>query len=367
MRLLTRIARIAGLAVVGLIASGASVEFGLRVHATLRYPHTGQLVDVGDRQLHMDCRGQGTPTVVFEAGLDHLGATSWSAVHDSIAATTRACAYSRAGILWSDASRGPFDVRVATQALRRALAAAGEMPPFVIVGHSIGGPYAMVFTATYPDDVAGLVLVDPSHPRQVARLTAAIGRPAGIPMLVVNAIDATTWTGLARLAPLLVGTTTMPREATTVPQAFLPRSLGAVAAEARAIDATFAQAERVTSLGDRPLIVLTAALPADSAQFAAADLSPAQGARRQVAWRALHDDLARRSRVGRRVGVDGATHYIQFDRPDAVIGAVRDVVAQVRVRTSQASTLAGPLPRPRLWSPVISRMHPVIQTHTVAF
>src|ERR1051326_747732 len=90
--------------VVGLAALSGSIYEGVSRHRTARkYPAPGVMVDVGGgRRIQLDCRGAGKPTVVFEAGLDNNGSLSWSAVHDSIAQTTRACAYSRPGIMWSD-------------------------------------------------------------------------------------------------------------------------------------------------------------------------------------------------------------------------------------------------------------------------
>ena len=99
---------LAGLTVIAL-GTGASYEATVRHRATRAYPVRGRLVDIGGRRLQLDCRGAGSPTVVLESGLDHLGSLAWATVHDSIARTTRVCAYSRAGILWSDAAPGPFD------------------------------------------------------------------------------------------------------------------------------------------------------------------------------------------------------------------------------------------------------------------
>src|SRR4051812_17417883 len=79
--------------------SGATFERVSRDRALNKYPAPGRLVDIGGRRLQLDCRGAGSPTVVFEAGLDLNGSTAWSTVHDSIAKITRACAYSRAGIM----------------------------------------------------------------------------------------------------------------------------------------------------------------------------------------------------------------------------------------------------------------------------
>ncbi len=165
--------RRAGLAVVCLVllvvVAGAGYEATGRRRAAKDFPVQGKLVNIGGRRIQIDCRGSGTPTVVFEDGLDMGGSLSWSAVHDSIAKTTRACAYSRAGVMWSDAHAGPQTGKNVAEDLHLALAKAGERPPFVMVGHSLGGPYIMIYTKYFGSEVAGLVFVDASHPEQVAR------------------------------------------------------------------------------------------------------------------------------------------------------------------------------------------------------
>jgi hypothetical protein len=86
---------------------GVVYELLGRRHAAQEFPPPGKLVDIGGRRIHLDCRGIGSPTVIFESGLDMIGSLSWSAVHDEIAKSTRACAYSRAGIMWSDPHDAP--------------------------------------------------------------------------------------------------------------------------------------------------------------------------------------------------------------------------------------------------------------------
>ena len=126
------------------------------------YLPQGERYDIGERSLYLDCRGSGSPTVVLEAGSGSDSAT-WSAVHDAIAATTRTCAYDRAGRGRSD-DRETHTLADAVADLRALLDAAGEAGPFVIAGHSLGGSYARVFAATYPADVVGAVLVDSFEP-----------------------------------------------------------------------------------------------------------------------------------------------------------------------------------------------------------
>ena len=328
------------------IVSGASFEAVMRRRARRDYPAPGRLVDVGRRRLQIDCRGIGSPTVVLESGLDNLGSLSWASVHDSIARTTRVCAYSRAGVLWSDPGPAPFDASRVAQDLHAALVSSGESAPWVMVGHSLGGPYAMLFAGRHPAEVAGLVLVDASHPAQLARLREATGKsmlPATGAMAIGSAL---AWTGIVRLASGGVAPSTWPPIADVVPRAYLPTSLEALRREADAIAATLDAAGQITQLGARPLVVLTAGAKTSQAMLAAEGITEAQGDRMQVAWEKLQADEATWSIASRQERVPNASHYIQFDRPDVVIAAVRDVVARVRAARKTAGELyqnAGPV------------------------
>jgi pimeloyl-ACP methyl ester carboxylesterase len=319
------------------VGTGASYEAVLRGRAARTYPVRGRLVDIGGRRLQLDCRGAGSPTVVLESGLDHLGSLSWSTVHDSIARTTRVCAYSRAGILWSDAAPGPFDAGRVPRDLHAALVAAGESAPWVLVGHSLGGPYVTLFTRAYSAEVVGLVFVDASHPAQFARYFEATGRSMKPPAGLVAVGSALAWTGIVRLASSGDTPAGWPAEAVTVSAAYLPTSLRELHAETAAIDATLAAEARAHTLGDRPLVVLTGAAEMSPERLVQEGVTQAEGARMQAAWARLQDDEATWSRRNRHEMVRDASHYVQFDRPDVVIGAVREVVARVRAsRTASA-------------------------------
>ena len=130
----------------------------------------------GGRRMQIECRGTGSPTVVLETGLDYFGELAWAKVFDRLAEITRTCAYSRAGIVWSDDKPGPHDGLGVAHDLHATLAAAGEKGPFVMVGLSLGGPYSTIYTGLYGDQVAGLVYVDASHPDQLKRFEAALGK-----------------------------------------------------------------------------------------------------------------------------------------------------------------------------------------------
>ena len=311
------------------IVFGASAEAVMRSRAARNYPAPGRLVDISGRRIQLDCRGAGSPTVILESGLDNLGSLSWALVHDSIATTTRTCAYSRAGIMWSDVDRGAFNSKRVSEDLHAALLKAGERGPFVVAGHSLGGPYALLFTGLYPSEVAGLVFVDASHPDQLERLRKATGNSMQPPTGMLSAVAALSWTGIIRLVPD-GASPKLPPAAIRAAGAYTSKSLGPALRELKALSGTFNAAGQYRQLGDRPVVVLTAMAPMGDDVLKSAGLTRDQGDRMRAEWKLLHDDEATWSTHSRHELVPDATHYIQLDRPDVVIKAVREVVGAVR-------------------------------------
>ena len=315
---------------VAAVLSGPAYEMWARHRIAEEFAPPGKLVDIGGRRIHLDCRGTGAPIVVFESGLDMYGSLSWSAVQDRVAQTTRACSYDRAGILWSDRAEGARNGAAVAADLHAALQAAGERGPYVMVGHSLGGPYVMRFAQQFGDDVGGVVFVDASHPDQQRRMQEAVGQRVEPSMAGPKLAAALAWMGVPRLFAGSVGHAQAPARANAAMSAYLPRSLGPMLDEQTAIDETFRDAGTLRSLGDRPLVVLTAAAPLAPADLATLKLTSEQGRRLQSVWLDLHDDEASWSSHGRQVRLQDSHHYIQFERPDAVIDAVRDVVESIR-------------------------------------
>jgi len=338
-----------GLAAVALVillmAVGATYEALARHAVAKEFPPPGKLVDIGGRRLHLDCRGSGSPTVVFESGLDSIGSLSWASVHDSVAAVTRACAYDRAGIMWSDPKRTPQSAAAIADDLQAALRAAGEAGPLVLVGHSLGGPYIMTYTRKYPDQVAGLVFVDASHPDQLQRL-AAVGVPPPPLPAVLKLVSALSWTGLVRLIPVEAPHHADERVQEIV-RACASTSFDAALAEGYALPQSLAAGGELRDLGNRPLVVLTAMAPLPQAALRALNLSASTGRRFREVWKMLQDDEASWSTRSRHELFPEAGHYIQFDRPDAVIEAVTEVVNRVREDGRMLEGATPPLERPQ--------------------
>jgi pimeloyl-ACP methyl ester carboxylesterase len=331
---------IAGLLVLATV-SGSIYEMWSRHRVAAEFPAPGALVDIGGRRIHLDCRGTGTPIVVFESGLDMYGSLSWSSVQDAVASTTRACSYDRAGIMWSDRSGEATNGTTVASDLHAALQAAHENGPYVLVGHSLGGPYIMTFAKQFGSEVAGLVFVDASHPDQQQKISEATGQPVEQPITGPRIAAALAWTGLPRMFAPQAGHPKAPAQANAAMSAYLPRSLPAMLDEFAALDATLAEAGTFRSLGDRPLVVLTAAAPIASEDLAALKLTSEQGQRLQAVWFDLHDDEATWSSHGQQLRVDDAHHYIQFDRPDIVIEQVRDMVTGIRAASASPESGTG--------------------------
>lgn len=298
-------------------------------------PPPGKLYDVGGFRLHLACTGPadtGQPTVIIENGGGVTSAGYYWLQH-GLESQVRVCSYDRAGMGWSDRSDTPRDAATITNELHRLLQAAGVRPPYVLAGHSIGGLYIPVFTQAWPDEVAGLVFLDPSHPRQyqlvpgvthdkvdkALLLTKAIGWYARLGLLHV-------WNPLGGAPP--AGMELPPAEAVATVQRLSKQSKQyfAMGAELAAFDQSGAQAAAVTSLGDRPVAVL-------SATAADGKPSPEQAAEVALARPVildLHRQIAALSTRGRQVLVEGAGHMsLVVDRRHAE-RAVAEILQVVR-------------------------------------
>ena len=262
----------------------------------------GRLVDVHDHRLHLDCTGSGRPTVVLEPGLGAASSAMSERIAPALAGNTKVCVYDRAGRGWSEPASGPQDgVEVATD-LHTLLARARVDGPYVLVGHSLGGIYALNFAHRYPHQVAGVVLLDSMHPKRSTSLGGSTGAEALLPSLARL--------GIGRLV-------FDPKDGSPPAQA---RSLRD---ELAAMPTALEQAAELESLGDRPLAVVEAA----------------EGA--QAGWAAQQDDLATLSTNSVHRVPPGATHASLInDQGDAAQSsdAVRAVVESVRA--------ARPLGRP---------------------
>jgi pimeloyl-ACP methyl ester carboxylesterase len=320
----------AGLVVVlGLLAAlGAGAQALVQHRNASEYPAPGRLVDVGGHRLHLHAEGpRGTgPTVVLEAGMG-TPSTAWAWVQGMVADDVRVVSYDRAGIGWSDDRDGPVDPAAEVRDLRTALDAAGEEGPFVLVGHSLGGLFARTFAATYPEDTAGVVLVDPSHEDQYTDLPPELQGTVDSAGTGMRLMQIAARLGVTLLYnPAEAFTVGMPEEAAAYYAAWSAssRAASAMAAEFEAFD-VIADGARDRTLGDLPVRLLSA-----DTSDASGDPSQTALLERQMG---LHEQLTGLSSDARRTVVPGATHLtVLTDREHAatVAATVLDLIREVR-------------------------------------
>ena len=242
------------IAVLALASIGATYE-NIALAGDTTYAAPGKLYDVGGHQVHLNCQGEGSPTVVLSNSLGGVSA-GWARITGPVADNTRVCAYDRAGQGWSDEAASPRDGVQSAEELHTLLTAAGEEGPYVLVGHSTGGTYAMTYAARYPGQVAGLVLLDSSSPQQFTAMPAFEGQYA-VMRRAYALLPTLSRLGLGRLVP---ATAHLPAADAVEVEAITSTSQGYrnQRDEVSVLPDLFTQAQTVTALGDRPLAVLTA-------------------------------------------------------------------------------------------------------------
>lgn len=233
-----------------------------------------RVVNVNGHHVEIATAGAGgAATVVFEAGLGEDW-THWDEVASQVALHTRVFAYSRPGFGASDPPTTPRDPKQIVEELRALLASQGYAPPYVVVGHSMGGGYMELFAKLHPDEVVGVVLVDPRHRDFLGTCEAANIDGCGIP-------EST----LATQAPALI-------------------------AEYHAYAMASDQIHAAGPFGSYPVRVLTAT--------SHPDVSSAW----ETLWETMLGSLAAEAVNGEQIIVQGSGHHIQIDRPDVVVQSI---------------------------------------------
>jgi pimeloyl-ACP methyl ester carboxylesterase len=307
------------LALVGMIYENISEARDRRFN-----PEDGRLYDVGGFKMHMACTGEGSPAVILESGLGDTY-VSWRKVQPQIAKFTRVCSYDRAGLGYSESSPQPRTSKVMAAELHSLLKAAGIAPPYVLVGHSMGGYNVRLYASLFPSEVTGVVLVDASHPDQDNRFPSELKNMEGSWVREAEFLEYTTPFGVPRLIGLC--------DEDPVQRAaecnFHSAREGV--AELKSFAESAAQTAATGSLGDLPLAVLSHDPDKPSADIPVDLAKPTN-----EAWEKMQEELAHLSTRGTHEIAKNSSHYIQMDRPDLVIDAVRSVVEQARAAQQSA-------------------------------
>jgi pimeloyl-ACP methyl ester carboxylesterase len=317
------------------VVVGASYQaLGNRADAR-RFPQQGKSVSLGpafdNLTLSIDCRGQGSPTVILDSGLG-VPAVGWNPVQTEVAKFTHVCSYDRAGYGWSGGTTLPRTSTEIVKELHALLEAANEKGPYILVGHSFGGYNVRVYNGQYSGDVVGMVLVDASHEDQGNRM------PPAFQAYMKKANEQLKRQKM--LAPLLIRfgvarfTQRNQGESPGVSKEFgqemlylqlQPKFIEATASEMGSFAESANQVRAAGNLGEKPLVVLTAGKSADATQLPEGLSKKDFDDFHEIWVNELQVKEAQLSTRGKRIMIPDSDHMIPFERPDAIVAAVREV------------------------------------------
>jgi pimeloyl-ACP methyl ester carboxylesterase len=310
-------------AIMAVSAVGSGYETVREAMDSAAHKMSGQLVSVGDHKLHINCTGAGSPTVILEAGLGEPGVMMAGWIQPAVAATTRVCVYDRAGRGDSEAGSGVRDGLSTTADLHRLLANANVPGPYVLVGHSSGGVYVRVYAHQYPDQVAGMVLLDGQPGDVYAKLPGWATFYAGLRKYTGVAPS------LARLGAIRlsyasqVGGLPPAARAEERNDWSTARHNRSLRDEVAGLRTALTQSQALTTFGAKPLIVLTAMKDA------------------QKGWLPLQDEMVALSTNSVHRLIAGATHAsLTEDSHFSGVSAqaIIDVVTAVRTGAPLANS-----------------------------
>ncbi|WP_027083161.1 alpha/beta fold hydrolase [Lysobacter sp. HA18] len=312
-------------------------------------PHDRIEVEPG-RKMNLYCEGTGSPTVVFESGLSDWSNT-WALIQPAVATRTRACSYDRPGMGYSDPSPHHPTAQNAVKDLHTLLERAGIKGPLVLVGHSLGGFYMKLYAATYPSQVAGIVLVDPSEERLWDRVGTLLAPRFGSKLVKearaddadsikggiahfqdcadkarTGALDEATYQQCSDPVRVQLGTVINDERRKLQPSSAYQAAQAdefaySMFAPDKAADARYAKLFSRQPFGNKPLVVLTHSIW---------DMTPPFGETGWISWVTAHQLTAKLSSRGKEYVVPMTRHNIQVDQPQAVIEAVDGVLDALR-------------------------------------
>ncbi len=340
-----KILKVIGIGLLVLIGTPLILGQFLKLIAT-DVPPPGELYDVGGYRLHINCvepkSGSGNlPTVIIEAGAGTPSPTyHW--LQQGIAETTKVCVYDRAGLAWSEESGLPRDSQTIATALHTLLDEAGIKRPFVFAGHSIAGLYTRQYVEQYPDDVAGLVFLDASHPGQVAAFgldedamaeqADTLEAQLATVKLMINLGITEIYNPMTASAPDFAGLPENIQEQADYVSTLI-RYFEAAPLEGGSFDIAAQQAARNTSLGNRPVVAISATQPIPDEQKP--DGFPDNLV--QI-FANLHKEIAALSSNGQHVEIGTANHMSLVANKDQVakiLPHIHDVIVEAANRGSQ--------------------------------
>jgi pimeloyl-ACP methyl ester carboxylesterase len=292
-------------------------------------PVPGTFYSVDGRQMHLYCSGAGSPTILIEAGAgaDWLG---WQGVQPQLSQVTRVCTYDRAGHGWSEPRAGPRDAEAIARELHTLLDQAGVRRPLVLTGHSAGGLYVREYAREFPAEVAGVVLIDSSSPQQIDELPgwrASYEADKRDARRQLRWEELRVWSGWERLMGRCRNTPSPELQHLAGQydaKMCRPEYVGGEDSEFMDFETTCKQAERLTSFGNIPLLIISKDTELRK------DGMTARAIAEMPVWAREQEALKSLSPLSWRVIARGSGHAVHHDRLDVIVAEMMRLIGYLR-------------------------------------
>lgn len=287
----------------------------------------GQFAEVDHCRIHYLKKGTGGPTVVFESALCPEGHLQWYLIQQELSSYATTISYDRAGILWSERGENPKTGEQIAEELHLLLEKSNAPKPYILTGHSMGGMLIRFFVDKYPQDVAGVVLVDSQHPENQKYLSPELYKLVnqGLP---VGFLKFANTFGLARLMfrDIFPPSAHYQYQNAIMP-ALLHKSAAGVLEEQQQMTSIKYAASQIKSFGNIPLYVVSAT---DTSRFDSLFKEEKMRAEIVTAWENMQKNLLSLSSNSQHYLVAGSSHYITLDQPGVIVGAIKEMIFQFR-------------------------------------
>jgi pimeloyl-ACP methyl ester carboxylesterase len=288
----------------------------------------GKLYTVDGHRMHLFCTGQGSPTIVLDAGLGD-DSMIWGKVQPVLSGETQVCSYDRAGFGWSEPRSGVRDSNAISSELHGLLAQAGITGPIILMGHSITGIHMRAYVAHYPQNVKGIVFVDGSTPLQDDRFPAAVREAEKQYYNRLPWDKILTVLGVPRILGQCssVGPGFEAYAAWIKADSCTARQLTAIQAEVAGVPASGVETVHLGPFGDLPILIFS---QDPDKPLQGLELSLAEAHELSAVWNGMQEDIKKLSTRSRRIIANGSGHYVEVERAELVNREVENFLQVVR-------------------------------------
>lgn len=305
-----------GKGVLALVAFGIIFQLASNAVSDTLHPAPGKRIDIGSTKLHLHATGEGGLTVVLDAG---MGGSSlgWALVQPEVSKYARVCSYDRAGYAWSEESPSDRTSRTIAEELHALLHKANLPGPYLLVGHSFGGSNVLLFAHLYPDETAGVILVDSVHEEMLAGAPEQSATPPlwhhPYVQAILSFVGYNRCIGPSKEIEAMFKPLPEKIRNAYVAQMNKPRYKRTVAREMACLRESLSQLKNANiSIGDKPLIVISAGKGVETAEG--------------KAWSLMQKRLVLKSNCSKQIIASESDHMINHHQPQVIIDSILEML-----------------------------------------